>query len=81
MRRVWWIIGGLGLLTLLGGGLWYQGVVSPARPVTPVKMINPADVYTLQFLPGLPATWRAPQASPQGATQHPGNSQEPRGGK
>jgi len=81
MRRVWWIIGGLGLLALLGGGLWYQGVVSPPRPATPVKMINPADEYALQFLRRLPATWRAPQAPPQGATQHQGNGQEPRGGQ
>jgi len=82
MKRLWWIGGGLGLLALVGRGLWYQGVFHPARPVTPVKMvINPADEYALQFLRRLPPTWRATQASPQGETQRRGNGQEHGGGK
>lgn len=77
MKRLLWIVIGLGLLV----SLWCQGVFQPEQPqsATPVKKtVQQADVYVYQLLRVLSDDWGATQqAAPQSTPQ--GNGQEQKG--
>lgn len=79
MKRWWRLCGALVILATLGGILWQQGIVRPARPA---KAINAMDEQIITYMRVLVSHWgEAQKSSPSQSTTHPrGVGEKPGGG-